>query len=118
MRSERFTGVLLVDHNGGAVEVPFDPTHRWTIPAIRLGAGRYGHPVRGRLNGLDFDSVIVSRAGASFLMVSDQLRNDAGLAIGDSAQITLHPEHPPGGHGPSAATPSHRRRTRRPPATP
>ena len=118
MRSERFTGVLLDDHNGGAVEVPFDPTNRWAIPAIRLGAGRYGHAVRGRLNGLDFESVVVSRAGGYFLMVSDRLRNDAGLAIGDSVQITLHPEHPPGGRGRSTASRTHRRRAGRPPATP
>ena len=119
MKTERLTGVLLEGHKDATVEVPFDPTIRWAAPAIRLPHGRHGHRVQGRLNGIAFESVVVPRARGYFLQVSDELKAAAGLAIGDSVQVTLQLQRTEavGRSGPPASAPP-RRRSRRPPVTP
>lgn len=91
MRTERFTAILLEGHKEAAFGVPFDPAVRWGLPATRLIPGRHGHRVRGQLNGVTFESAVVTRAGGFFLLVNDELRLGAGLTIGDSVQITMHP---------------------------
>jgi len=91
MRTERFTAVLLDGHKEAAFGVPFDPAVRWRLPATRLTPGRHGHRVRGQLNGVTFESAVVTRAGGFFLLVNDELKHAAGLTIGDSVQVTLHP---------------------------
>ena len=101
MKTERFKGTLLEGHKDTAVEVPFDPATRWTIPTTRLEPGRHGHRVHGRLNGLEFSSVVVPRGGASFLIVPAELQVAAKLLPGDEVQIVLHPQPAAGESQPS-----------------
>jgi len=99
VKSERFEAILLEGQKEAAVEVPFDPATRWKAPTVRLGPGRHGHRVQGRLNQAEFTSVVVSRASGFFLLISDSLRESAGVAIGDHVEIILHPEpSPPADH--------------------
>jgi Domain of unknown function (DUF1905) len=118
MKTERFKAILLEGHKDPAVEVPFDPATRWTVPTTRLGPGRHGHRVHGRLNGLEFESVVVPRGGAFFLIVPEELKAAAQLAPGDVAQLVLHPQSAAGGSLPSPVTRnSGRRSARRPTST-
>jgi hypothetical protein len=94
MRNEHFTGILSEGHKEMAIPVPFDPTARWKLPAVRLAPGQHGHRVRGRLNGLLFESAVVARARGFFLIVSEELRMAAGLTAGSAVEVTLHPEPP------------------------
>jgi hypothetical protein len=91
MRQERFQTPLLEGHKGAAVEVPFDPGDRWAIPARQLWRGRRGHEVRGRLNGVDFESQIVPRSGKFFMLVRDELQRAAGAGIGDVVRVVVEP---------------------------
>ena len=95
MKSEHFTGVLLEGHKENAVLVPFDPTARWKLPAVRLAPGRLGHRVTGRLNGVLFASAVVPRARGFFLLVNEELRAAAGLTVGSAVEVILHPDEAP-----------------------
>jgi hypothetical protein len=119
MKTERLTGVLLAGHKGAAVEVAFDPAIRWSVPAVRLWPGRHGHRVQGRLNGIAFESAVVPRARGFFLLVSEELMQAAGLAVGDSVQVTLQLHTTEAGRRPGPPSPARSRRSpRRPPVTP
>ena len=117
MKTERFKAVLLGGHKDPAVEVPFDPATRWTVPTTRIGPGRHGHRVHGRLNGLEFESVVVPRGGASFLIVPEELKEAAKLAPGDTVQLILHPLSTTSGQTSPVARNSARRSARRPTST-
>ena len=110
MKTERFKAIVLEGHKDPAVEVPFDPATRWTIPTTRLEPGRHGHRVQGRLNGVEFESVVVPRGGAFFLIIPEELKTAAKLAPGETAQVVLHPRSAAGA---GAAFPSHRKAARR-----
>jgi len=103
MKSERFKAVLLEGHKETAVEVPLDPGTRWALPATRLWSGRHGHKVEGKLEGIHFESVVVSRGRSFYLVIGEELRTSAGLAIGSEVQITLHPVVPSASRPPAAA---------------
>jgi uncharacterized protein DUF1905 len=96
MLGEKFTAVLLEGHKGAAVEVPFDPATRWGRAVVRLEPGRFGHYVNGRLNGEQFESVVVPRARGFYLLISPEQQAAAHLAIGDVVQVILHPRPQPG----------------------
>ena len=91
MKSERIKAVLLEGHKEAAVEIPFDPGTRWSLPSTRLWPGRHGHRVQGRLNGVQFESVVLPRGQGFFLIIGDELRSEAAIEIGDLVEITLHP---------------------------
>lgn len=110
MHNERFSGILLEGHKDGAVEFPYDPTRRWGLPAVRLEPGRHGHRVQGKLNGVEFQSVIVPRAGRFWVAVSDEVRVAAGVIVGERVEITLRPA----GSVASPEGPPRRARTRKP----
>jgi hypothetical protein len=112
MRTERFSAVLLEGHKEAAVSVPFDPATRWGLPATRLLPGRHGHRVRGQLNGVAFESAVVSRSGGFFLLVDEALQASAKLTIGDAALVIMHPAGA-APRAPSAATTPARRRSRK-----
>lgn len=59
MKQSHFKSELLEGHKGTALEVPFDPKERWSVPARALWPGGRGHPVRGLVNGERFESVVV-----------------------------------------------------------
>ncbi len=91
MKRERFKSVLLSGHKEAAFEVPFDPSELWSIPAKPLRPGRRGHPVRGTVNGIGFESSVVARQRRFFVIVEDELRTRAKLQIGKSAEIAIEP---------------------------
>jgi predicted DNA-binding protein (MmcQ/YjbR family) len=94
MANARFTATLLEGHKGAAFEVPFDPAKRWKIPPERLRAGRNGHRVEGVVNGVGFQSAVVPRLRRFWLEINDDLREEAQLEIGCSAQVAIHPPKP------------------------
>lgn len=90
-RAARFTATLLEGHKGAAFEVPFDPAARWGIPARRLRHGRHGHPVRGSVNGVRFESAVVPRARRFFVEIDEKVRSAAKLDVGESVKISIAP---------------------------
>ena len=91
MSRERFESVVLPGHKGAAVEVPFDPAQKWSIPARKLWLGRRGHPVHGTLNGVRFESCIVPRSKRSWLLVGEDLLKSARAAEGDLVRVAIEP---------------------------
>jgi hypothetical protein len=83
-------GPVLEGHKDAAVEVPFDPAVRWSLPANRLEAGRWGHRVTGWLNGIGFESAIVPRSGSFFLPLPSETLAAAAVIVGTSVRITVH----------------------------
>jgi predicted DNA-binding protein (MmcQ/YjbR family) len=91
MADDRFTAVLLEGHKGYAFEVPFDPAERWGAESVRLRAGRLGHRVAGKVNGVAFESAVVARSKKFWLLVDDDVRERAKLEIGSAAKIAIRP---------------------------
>ena len=91
MADARFTAVLVEGHKGAAFEVPFDPAERWDIAPIRLQAGRRGHRVAGKVNGVAFESAVVPRSRKFWVLIDDDVREQAKLEIGSTATIALRP---------------------------
>jgi hypothetical protein len=60
-RKKQFKAELQSGHQEDAIEVPFDPAETWGVAAVRLWRGRRGHTVLASLNGLSFETFIVSR---------------------------------------------------------
>src|SRR5262245_39040488 len=94
MKSAQFTAELLTGHKEAAVEVPFDPAARWKLIAQPLWKGRRGHAVKGRLNGVAFESVVVPRSRRFYLLVPDELQSATGASIGDVLRVTIAPIDP------------------------
>jgi hypothetical protein len=88
---ERFRGEILEGHKGCAVEVPFDPARRFGIEKARLRPGRFGHRVRGTVNGVAFDGAIVPRMKRFWLELDAATLKRAKLAAGDTASVALEP---------------------------
>jgi len=95
VKRERFEGVVLLGHKEAAVEVPFDPATRWSIPAAPLRPGRRGHFVRGRLNGTEFESAIVPRSKRFWLLLRDEILNSANVSAGDRVKVAIEVVSPP-----------------------
>src|SRR5664279_2084781 len=91
MADDRFTAVLVEGHKGAAFEVPFDPADRWGTAPIRLRAGRLGHRVAGKVNGVAFESAVVARSKKFWLLIDHTIRERANLEIGSPAKIAIHP---------------------------
>jgi hypothetical protein len=91
MADARFTAVLLEGHKGAAFEVPFDPAERWDLAPTRLQAGRRGHRVAGKVNGVAFESAVVPRSRKFWLLIDQSVREEAKLEIGSTAKIALRP---------------------------
>jgi hypothetical protein len=91
MANAQFTATLLKGHKGAAFEVPFDPEERWEIPPEKLRAGRNGHRVAGKVNGVAFESAIVPRSRRFWLEIDDDLRKQARLEIGEPAKLAIRP---------------------------
>jgi hypothetical protein len=117
MLGEKFTAILLEGHKGAAVEVPFDPARRWGLAEVRLEPGRFGHFVNGRLNGEQFESVVVPRARGFYLLISPEQQAAAHLAVGDAVQVILHPR-PQAGIKPEPREQRRPRSHRRTPSSP
>jgi hypothetical protein len=91
MADDRFSAVLVEGHKGCAFEVPFDPGERWGVAPIQLRAGRLGHRVAGKVNGVAFESAVVARSKKFWLLIDDELREEANLEIGGATKIAIRP---------------------------
>ena len=84
---ERFTAIL-----GGetgersSVELPFDARERF---------GRARAPVRGAVNGTAFRTTVAVYGGRQFLGFRKELRDAAGITIGDEVMIELELDDAP-----------------------
>ena len=95
MTTETFDGVLLSGHKQDAVELPFDPATRWNVRPVALWPGRRGHRVAGSVNGAAFASCVVARSKRHFLLIGNDVREQAHAAVGDTVRVVLHPEPSP-----------------------
>jgi hypothetical protein len=86
-----FKATLMSGHKEDAAEVPFDPRERWSVAAKPLWPGRRGFPVKATLNGIAFDSAIVSRSRRFWLLVPETIEQAAKVAAGDPAAFTIEP---------------------------
>jgi len=116
MKVERFSTTLTSRHEGLAVEVPFDPTLRWGLPARRLDGGQHGHPVRGRLEGVPLESVVLADARGVFLIVPPTTAEAAGVQVGETVRVSLEPMGVSPGGSNRPAESSRRAARKRPPA--
>ena len=91
---KRFKAQLQSGHQEDAVEVPFDPAAVWSIAPGPLWRGRKGHRVMATLNGTSFEGFVVSRQRRSFLLVDEDIRQEAGVRVGDIVSVTLSPISP------------------------
>jgi hypothetical protein len=84
---ERFMAVL-----GGAegerpvVEVPFD---------VRQRFGKARAPVRGTVDGTEFRTTVAVYGGRYYLGFNKQLRDRAGIAMGDEVEVAIELDEEP-----------------------
>ena len=91
MKKKAFKAELQSGHQEDAVEVPFDPAKTWGLAPARLWRGRKGHTVLATLNGVSFETFIVSRQQKSFMLVDEDIKEQAGVAVGEIVDITVAP---------------------------
>lgn len=89
---KKFKAELQAGHQENAVELPFDPVEIWGIAPGPLWRGRKGHRVLATVNGVKFSGFIVSRQRKSFLLVDEDIKREAGAAVGDVVTVVLAPE--------------------------
>jgi hypothetical protein len=93
MKKKQFTAEILTGHKDHAVEVPFNPSEAWGLPAQPIWRGRRGHPVSGTLNGFRFEeSFIVPRAKKFFMIIDKDLSRAAEVSAGDTVRIRIEPK--------------------------
>jgi bifunctional DNA-binding transcriptional regulator/antitoxin component of YhaV-PrlF toxin-antitoxin module len=84
---ERFTAILGgEDGERPVVEVPFDVKERF---------GRARAPVRGTVDGAAFRTTVAVYGGRYYLGFNKELRERAGIAIGDEVEVTLELDRDP-----------------------
>ena len=88
---KKFKAELQSGHQEDAVEVPFDPVETWGLAPVPLWRGRKGHRVMATLNGISFAGFIVSRQRKSFMLVDEDIKQEAGAAVGDIVTVTVAP---------------------------
>ena len=88
---KKFKAELQAGHQEDAVAVPFDPAVAWGIPPVRLWRGRRGQRVQATLNGIQFEGFIVSRQQKFFMLVDEDIKQAAGVAVGDIVSVTVSP---------------------------
>jgi len=86
---QKFKAELQAGHQEDAVAVPFDPGQTWGVVPRRLWRGRKGYKVLAQLNGVSFEGFIVSRQRKSFLLVDEDIKLAAGVAVGDFVTVTI-----------------------------
>jgi uncharacterized protein DUF5655/uncharacterized protein DUF1905 len=87
MKKQRFTATVFDGHKGAGFEVPFDPAEKWGVAVGKVAAGRRGHNVRGTVNGVRFESVVVPRMRKFFVMVHEEMP----VAAGETVEVFLEP---------------------------
>jgi hypothetical protein len=89
--TERFETVVLDGHKGLAFELPFSPADRWNAAEVSLWPGRRGYRVKGSVNKLRFESVVVPRARRFFVLVSDEMKKAGRLRAGSTVKVSIGP---------------------------
>lgn len=86
-RVERFSAILGGDDGEHpTVEVPFDVKERY---------GRARAPVRGTVDGTEFRTTVAVYGGRYYLGFAKELRERAGIEIGDEVEITVDLDREP-----------------------
>jgi hypothetical protein len=88
---KKFKAELQAGHQEDAVELPFDPVEFWGNAPGPLWRGRKGHRVLATVNGIKFAGFVVSRQRKSFLLVDEDVKQEAGVVVGDIVNVTLAP---------------------------
>ena len=92
MKKREFTAEILSGHKDAAVEVPFDPSEAWRLPARPIWRGRRGHVVSGTLNGFHFEEgFIVPRSKTFFLIIDKDMKRNAKVSVGELVRISVEP---------------------------
>ena len=91
MKKRKFKAELQSGHQEDAVEVPFDPAAVWGIAPARLWRGRKGHTVEATLNGISFETFIVGRQQRFFMLVDEDIKQQAGVAVGEVVAVAVGP---------------------------
>jgi hypothetical protein len=87
-----FNAELIEGHKGVTVVlVPFDPEEGWSLKPVRLHERRHGWLIRGTVNGVPFNGYIGERWGRFFIIVDRELREAAGVSVGDTLRIVIQP---------------------------
>ena len=85
---------MLDGHKGLAFELPFDPAERWGLSEVALRPGRRGFHVRGSVNRVRFESVVVPRSKRFWVLVSDAMKKSARLRAGSDVAVAVAPLAP------------------------
>jgi hypothetical protein len=91
MKKKTFKAELQSGHQEDAVEVPFDPAAAWGASPVRLWRGRKGHTVLATLNGVSFETFIVGRQQRSFMLVDEDIKQQAGVTVSEVVTVTVTP---------------------------
>jgi hypothetical protein len=91
LNKKTFKAELQSGHQEDAAELPFEPAATWGTRPSPLWRGRKGHRVLATLNGISFEGFIVSRRRKSFLLVDEDIKQQAGVTVGDIAAVTVVP---------------------------
>ena len=84
---ERFNAILGGEEGERpVVEVPFDVKERF---------GRARAPVRGTVDGADFRTTVAVYGGRYYLGFNKELRDRAGIAIGDEVEVAVELDREP-----------------------
>lgn len=85
---ERFDGVLARARGEGGrwIEIPFD---------ARAAFGEARAPVRGTVNGVAFRSRLAVYGGATYLGLRREIREAAGIEVGDAVAVELERDDAP-----------------------
>jgi hypothetical protein len=89
MKSKTFKAEILTGHKDSAVEVPFNPVLVWRVDAKPLWRGRKGHEVKGKLNGVAFESFIVPRSKTFWMLIDEELKRKAKLRDGQVVSVSV-----------------------------
>jgi len=90
-RAERFDAEVLDGHKGLAFELPFSPSARWGVAEVALWPGRRGYRVKGSVNAVRFESVVVPRAKRFWVLVTDDMKKAGRLRAGSSVEVSVGP---------------------------
>lgn len=92
MRKTLFEAELIQGHKGVTVViVPFDPEQEWSRKPVRLDPRRDGWLISGTANGVPFEGYIGQRWGRFFIIIDRELRETAGVSVGDRLIMSVAP---------------------------
>ena len=94
MDKAEFEAELIEGHKGVTVViVPFDPEEAWSQKPVRLEGRRHGWPITGSVNRVRFDGYIGERWGRLFIIIEKELRETAGVSVGDRLKLVIQLTH-------------------------